>query len=311
MRYFDGEVWTFHFHTPGQLPDIGDWLNTTFSVFGKHWRGAAILAVGLNLVAGALLWFGLRFVLRDLAIINEELVNFDASVGVGLAVVAVLSVLLQGISWVALTRFLHRAHFHANPTPADALRHAVRRLGRYLVLLVGAIVAFVVFFLILGALIAAARGLGVVAVLASIPLGIYLMVKLAFVIPALAMAPRSSSIIGASAGVSSGRFWAVFGRLLLLIVGVGVASQILTAVLGPLAQPIQPEALADITVERGNQIYVRDFRFVDLLSSGPLFVVALAIGSSLQALTSLITTSGLVRLYLDSGAPAESFDNQD
>ena len=44
LRYFDGEVWTNHFHEPGKLPDLGNWFSTTFGVFRQHWKGAAIIA---------------------------------------------------------------------------------------------------------------------------------------------------------------------------------------------------------------------------------------------------------------------------
>ena len=47
LRYWDGEVWTEHYHQDdGKLPSVGDWLGSTFNAIGAYGIPAFALAVG-------------------------------------------------------------------------------------------------------------------------------------------------------------------------------------------------------------------------------------------------------------------------
>lgn len=306
MRYFDGEMWTNHFHEPGKLPDIGSWLSSTFSVFGNCWRGAAILGFIVNLAGGLVFWVGLRFVIRDVEVINENFVNFTAATGALTAVLAVWIVLSLAFGWLAMSRYFHRAHFQADPSLADAFMHALKRLPRLLVtILVFMLAASVAMTLLIGLTVVVPL-IGVFLIFIAIPLVVWVVVKLAFIINAVAIAPAEMSAMRASAGVSAGRFWPVFSRLFLFTLVLGITANIASAALGQFAQIIDPDVISQILQVRNDVVIVRDFSLIDLFPSNGEFIIAIVIGSVIQAASGLISTSAFVRLYLDSGAPSEA-----
>ena len=307
MRYFDGEVWTNHFHQPGKLPDVGSWLSSTFTVFANYWKGAAILGFIVHLAASLVVWGGLWFAVRDVAIVNEDLVNFSLATGLLIAVFVILGLLLQGFGWLAMSRYLHRAHFQENPTVIDAFTHALQRLPRYLSIMTVLVLAMVVAGALLIGLTAVVPPIGILLMIVAIPFGIWAAIKLAFVINAVAIAPVDVSAVRASAEVSDGRFWSVFGRLFLFTLLSLIVVQIANATLGRFGQIIDPEALALNVQVRNDSVLVRDFEFTDLLPSSGQFMIALVVSSVIQAASGLVATSAFVRLYLDGGAPSEAF----
>ena len=109
----------------------------------------------------------------------------------------------------------------------------------------------------------------------------------------------------ASGSVSKGRFWPVLGRVLLLTIMVAFVSGGIGAALGDFGSPVSQDAFNDTFVTRGDEIVVRDFRFRDFLPSTGDLVPYLIVSSILNAASGLVTTSGFMRLYLDSGAPSE------
>ena len=307
MRYFDGEMWTDHFHQPGKLPDVGSWLSSTFAVFANYWQGAAVLGFIAHLVGSLVVWGGLWFAVRDVAIVNEDLVNFSLATGLLVAVFVLLAILFQGFGWLAMSRYLHRAHFQESATVTEAFTHALRRLPRYLGIMITLVLGMVVMVALLIGLSAAVPALGILLILVAIPVGIWVAIKLAFVINAVAIAPVDVSAVRASAEVSAGRFWPVFGRLFLFTLLSFIVVQIANATLGQFGQIIDADALALNVQMRNDSVFVRDFELSDLLPSTGQFMIALVFSSVIQAASGLVTTSAFVRLYLDSGAPSESF----
>ena len=306
MRYFDGEMWTNHFHQPGKLPDIGSWLSSTFSVFANSWQGAAIVAMIVNLAGSLVIWGGLWFAARDVAIVNEELVNFDSSTGLLIAIIVVAAILWQGFGWLAMSRYLHVAHYQANPTVADAFAHALRRLPRYLGVMFMLVAAAVMAMLVLVGITALVPALGIFLLILALPFAVWAAIKLAFVINAVAIAPVDTSAVRASADVSAGRFWAVFGRVLLFTLVLGITVNIVSATLGQYGQLIDAEALSLNFEVRNDTLVVQNFALRDLLPSSGQFLTALIISSVIQAASGLLSTSAFVRLYLDSGAPSDA-----
>ncbi len=305
MRYFDGEMWTNHFHHPGRLPDIGKWLSSTFTVFGRYWQGAAALTLGTSLVGGLGVWLALRVLIADVAIVDERLINVGAGTVFGGVAVVLFAVVWQGFGWLAMSRFMQRAHFQAAPTVADSLQHALRRLSRYLAIVFSLALAALLVMLIVALLTVAVPALGVIALLALLVGGVWVMVKLAFLFVAIAVAPPGTPMLQASADVSSGRFWGVLGRLALLTIGLAVAGQIIAVGLGDFGQFIDPDELAEVVRVRGETVIIRDFTVEALLPSTGKLIVALIINSIVQGASAIISTSALTRLYLDSGAPSE------
>jgi hypothetical protein len=307
MRYFDGEMWTDHFHQPGKLPDIGSWLSSTFTVFANYWKGAAILGFSVHLAGSLAVWGGLWFAVRDLAIVNEGLVNFSLATGLLIAVFVILAILLQGFGWLAMSRYLHRAHFQENPTVVDAFTHALQRLPRYLGIMTMLVLAVVVAVALLIAVTVAVPSIGILLIVVAVPFGIWAAIKLAFVINVVAIAPVDVSAVRASAEVSAGRFWSVFGRLFLFTLLSLIVVQIANVTLGRFGQIIDPDVLALNVQVRNDSVLVRDFELTDLMPSSGQFMIALVVSSVIQAASGLVATSAVVRLYLDSGGPSEVF----
>ncbi len=305
MRYFDGQAWTNHYHEPGKLPAIGNWINTTFSVFGEYWRDAAVLSLLLAFFGNIVIWVGVRPLIRDLEVVDEELFNASSSTALGFLLIVLFAFVWPGFSWLAMSRFMQRAHFHAQPTVVESLQHASRRLPAYLVFLIALMIATMLVLGVIGAVGAAVPLLGLVLLLFACIGGAWLAVRLAFLVTAIAVAPRGASPVDASVQVSAGRFWEVLGRLLLLIGGLGVASYVLAVILGDAGQFFDFETLFGSFVVQNEELTVTDFRFADLLPSPGLLVIVLLVNSVIQAVSNLISSSAVVRLYLDSGGESE------
>lgn len=304
LRYFDGEMWTNHFHQPGRLPDIGRWFNTTLSVFGQYWQAAALLAVGITLVGSTIIWLVIRVVVDDVAVVDEQFVNVGGGTVFWFVIVVLFALLWQGFSWMAMSRFMHRAHFHADPTVGDAVQFGLRRLPHYVVVFLALVLAGTALMMIALFLAAIAPILGLLALIALVVGFVWAMVKLAFVFTAIVAAPRGTSVVRASAEVSDGRFWGVFGRLLLVTIGLAIVGQIIAIGLGEYGQVVDAELLSEVLRVDGDTVTILDFRLIDLFPGPSAFIAVLIVNSVVQGATSIVTMSALMRLYLDAGAPA-------
>jgi hypothetical protein len=121
----------------------------------------------------------------------------------------------------------------------------------------------------------------------------------------LAAAPDDAPILKSSAQVSTGRFWGVLGRILLMTIGLGIAGSVVTGVTGGLGSPVDQDAVNVIVEVDGDDVFIRNFRFDDLLPSGSDLAGFLLISTVVGSTSSLISTSAFMRLYLDGGGPSE------
>lgn len=310
LRYWDGSQWTDHYHqggSDGSLPGIGEWLGTTFSAIGAYGIPAAGLAFGASFVLNLITMLMLRWAFGGVFIVDEDFVGSVGGLFARLGLMVVIVIVVQGYVWLAINRFMQRAHLQAEPTIPEALTHALARLPRLIgvtiLVTLAAVAVMVVFVIIVAATESGA--LAVLLVLLLIPLLFWAMVKITFLSAAVVAAPTSTGAIRASASVSAGRFWPVLGRVLLLTIMVGVVSAAASGAFGSLASPIDQGEINDIFFTVGDEIVVRDFEFSDLLPDTGTLIPYLIVSSLLNAATGLVTTSGFMRLYLDSGAPSE------
>jgi len=315
LRYWDGNVWTDHYSSDndGSLPSIGDWIGNTFSAIAAYGIPALALAVGAGLALSAITYGGLWWAVGDGQVVNEDFVGDWVPIAIRAGVVMLVLILAQGLVWLAVSRFMQRAHLQAEPTIGEALQHAFKRLPRFIgvSLMVGlaAVVLFVVVIALLGLVGTASEGLGiglaVIVGLASLVGLVFVWVKLSFLSAAVIAAPTSESVLRSSAGVSKGRFWPVLGRLLLLTIGVAILSSIVSTVTGGLSQPFDANVFVDVFEQDGDVVTINDFAFRDFLPTGTRVVAYLILSSIINAASGLISTSASMRLYLDSGAPSE------
>lgn len=305
MRYFDGAMWTNHFHYPGRLPSIGDWFSSTFGTILNHWPGAAIIAVISAVVGNVVILMMLRTVLDGVQVIDEEFVGFTTAKGLLAAGAFLFLLVWQAVGWLAMNRYFQRAHFDADPTVGEAFTRAVATLPRFILTVIPLILAALVLLVIFGVVAVVAPFLLVLIVLLLIPLSVWLLVKLTFLQAAIVAAPKGVSAIGASAGVSTDRFWPVLGRVLLMSIAVGVGTQIIATAFGPFGSPLDADGIAAVFEFDDDSFAMNDFSIRSLFASDARLALALGISALLSAVGSIVTTSAFMRLYLDSGAPSD------
>lgn len=306
MRYFDGEVWTNHVHRPGELGNIGRWLGNTFTILGAHGLPAFLIALVTSLGGSGITLVGISLSVADLEIRDGVLEGLDVTAGLLMVGGLIVAMLWQGLGWIALNRYLQRAHSHDAPSITEAANRAFERfpaLLGYALMVAAALMSLAVVITVAGLVSVA---LAVLLIFLMVPLGIFAFVKLGFVLQALAAAPTGTNWIRSSAALSSNRFWGVFGRLLLLTLIVGVATNIFSAFFGG-GSPVDQEALGtliDVDLESGD-FTVDSFDFRDLIPSGGAAVLFVIVSSLLGAAGSVVSSSGTMRLYLDAGGESE------
>lgn len=311
LRYFDGEVWTEHRHNEGRgLPAIGAWLSSTFSVVAENFVPAAILSFGLQFVGSMLVWLMMGWAVGDLAIEDEQLINLDGAEVAGFGALIVLFGLWRGFSNIARDRFMQRAHMQAAPTITDAVQRAATRLpkwiGAYLLIALGWVVALAIMGLVFAF---AGPGLGVLLAVVLFIAAIVVWVRLAFVSAAVAAVPTKQSVFGSSIDVSRGRFWPVFGRLLLVIIGAAVIGQLVGWMSQGVTATVDGSALDERVTIGSNEteiiFEVKDFALAELLPSAQSFLIFGSIAALLGSLIALIWSSAMMRLYLEAGGDSD------
>ena len=168
--------------------------------------------------------------------------GFDLGLAVGAGVLGVVAALLSAVGWLAANHHLHAAHAGRDPRLGSSLAVGLRRMPRAIGWGLVALVGFLLLVIAIGVLVALLVVVGesnavfavLVGLLAMVGLGVasvWLWVKLNFAGVAIAVAPRGTNPFGASWRFTAGRWWATFGRLLLLtviVIGVSFVINLLT-----------------------------------------------------------------------------------
>lgn len=308
LRYFDGTTWTDHFHRPGELPDVGNWLSASLGILKTHGLQAFGLAAGLGAVGSLGVWAAMRIAAGDISITPDgDVLNASASsLAIG-AVLLIVTVLWGAVSELVLNRYMQRAHLRAESSIGEAFTRALGRLPRLIGFVVAYFLAILVAFFVLTAVAVAAGSvaLGVFFGIFFLIVLVWASVKVAFFVAALAAAPAGTSALKASADVSKGRWWGTFGRLLLLWVLIFIISLILEAITGGVGSRFDEQAIVDRLQLDSDGNLTETLRFADLLPDSQLLVF-LIISTIAGAITTVLATSANMRLYLDAGGPSET-----
>lgn len=312
LRYWDGEQWTQHRHTHGKLSDIGGWLSATFNVGFEKFVPSFIVHAIVAIPTSVALISLLVWAIGDLTFIpDNDLSNFEdfSDLGgefVGLeggrfaiaAGVGIVAILAQAVVWMVISRLMQVAHQQREETLGTSVRHSLGRaphfLGASAMLIAGAFVGLV----LIGLVTAASPGFGLLLILASVPLAIFVAVKLCFLTVAAVASPDGRNLIRLSAERSKGRFWAIFGRVLLLVVSLTIAGAMLGAVTGFFTDPVVSNSVDFI--DGADPIVFRD-----LFPSASALVFSSVVGALVRSLTAIFSVSGFTRLYLDAGGPTD------
>lgn len=306
LRYWDGTAWTPHRAPPPParaassstgLSDIGDWLTQTFrGLWARRAPLAAVVVV--SVIVSWLVSFVLVDALDSLVFDDGDWSGVDEGAlwRAGLGVVA--ATLVAGVMYMVAVHQLYHArlgvHQGFGASLDAALRSLPRAIGWTLLLVAGAVVVMIV----LGVALALAPALGVLLVIALVPAVVWVGVKLAFLLTAYVVPVEGMHPIRASAEVSAGRWWGVFGRILLLgLIGLmlSLAINVVTSAIDP---GLDPDTVDRYLVTEGDEVVYFDIGgLIDELDlTGPAGVLTALPG----LLVALYQLSGLCVLYAET-----------
>ena len=315
--------------------DIGEWLSSIFTKLIERIGPLAILLFVIPVISAVLvavlvqrLLAGLTLDLDPASDLDFEIAGFSAGLFLAAVLLAVIGAIASLIGRLGANHQLYAAHGGQRQPLTASLRTALRRLPRAilwgLVLAIVLTVLAVLFVVILSVVLALSLGddtngdsnplfaLLVVPVLVlAFVVGAWLWAKLAFFFPALAVGPSGTNPFAASWSMSRGRFWSVFGRLLL----VAVALSVLWGIFNAISQPFFGSAAADIFqldvvtgdvfVDGQNVDDLDEIRWADVLPGAGwfgAFAAAYALG---RAIVDSIWTSAVTGLYWRGGGRGE------
>ncbi len=333
VRWWDGTTWTEQTAPPPEagaaaagrrgpngLSDIGSWLSDTFrSLAGRIGHVFAILAIiqtSTALVIGLGLWLalrGFRLEVIDVGDTAEISIDGGAAAGVGIAVV-VFGALVGFAARGAVSHQIAAAEPEPGLPWSASIAHGLQRLPR----LLGVAILTGLGFLVIWAI---AVGVGVlvpILFILTIPVAlvasVWWWVRSSMFGTAAALAPRGVSSVRTSFGLTKGRFFAIFGRLLLLgliTFAASIATNVVSAPINALAGLDSQFGSAGQNppwlVEQADGIIIEGGEFV---GEAPFaLLVGLIVGGILTGLVYAISDSAHVALYRQLEGPVdESID---
>lgn len=294
MRYFDGGQWTDHYHDPqapavppggtAPAPARAAALTSPGQLLTDAWAGVKarvgpLLGITIGTFIAVVIVYLIGIALFFTQIDNIDVFDGDFGDAIGTFIIGALVIgliigLIYSISLLVMSRLLHLHHRGFDASLDAAWTKSKTRLwgfyGTAIVLYIGFYIAIFILAAILGSIAPAAL------ILLIVPM-VFAWVKLGFLPIAAVATNRGQSMVGASAGVSAGRFFPILGRMVVCALPlIGVYALVFL--------------LAFASGGSGSE------------GLGVAILVVMLVGG---LLASLIMTSGLVKLYLDSGAPSD------
>lgn len=239
QRWWNGSTWHEE-STNGaaavgdRLPDVGAWLSSAFGAGLSRWRATALVALVTTVPASVLVSIAASRLVRGVVIFDDGVEGWSNDrlpVAIGLLTLAsVLGFLGTLALTVLMLRSVDGDKVSGGSTGEmragwSAITESIRILPRAFG---WSMIVMIVFVATLGVVVLVAIAAGAVAVLLVIvaaPFAIYLGVRLVFL--GVAIVDRPGQPFGRTMEVTRGRWWAVFGRLLLL----GLISWLISAAL--------------------------------------------------------------------------------
>lgn len=301
-RWWNGSDWVAvwddghaeHASLEGELPDIGPWLNDSFRLALGRWR--ASLLIGLVTAAGTSVLIGLAFrhVLADVTIVDNEVVGWSGDrlpLGIGLTAVAVF---LGLIGQLGLAVLMLRTVDGEAPAPSatdefrqggSAMVRAIRVIPRVIgwSALVGLAAAVIVLCIV--GLMLVTPALGILAIVVLFPALVFVGVRLAFMTQSLV--DRPGQPFTRSWDVSHGRWWATFGRLLLIGLIVWLISVVLQTVNG-VATGNAGNGFGQNSFEVDNDGNIARFELIEAFPGSALAIIT---GAVAAVITTIVATA--------------------
>jgi len=327
QRYWDGQTWTEHIHDapfhipsapqpeygPDHVNDIGNWLSRSFKVLFANAMPVFILLL-IGLIPGMLSFYLIAQAIDGVSLsIDDGTLNGVSGSAIGLGILGVFVAAIASVAiGLAQSHLLHRGHLGLSTSVPQSLVSGLKGTPRYIgwSILIG--LAFVaamiggVLVVVLGALVheLLAVLLGIALFIALLVGLVWLWVKASFLNVSSAVGPSETSALRDSFERSGGRFWPVFGRLLILALIGLVVGGVISSIAAPgylngfeVTSDGAP-ALGGVPVEDLDELV-----FTDLIPYNADFLVASIISSLLNGMVALFSRSGVTALYADLKGP--------
>lgn len=289
----------------GGLIGVGELLGETFRLLGPRLGHLFTLAAVLLLAPTVLGLAALYAALDGVRYADGEWTGAEPArfVAAGMAAVVVL---VATLAFTGATNRQGMAAANGDPEPwTSSLAGGLRRTPR----IVGANLAVWVPVVVLAVVVLVAAALVPVLLLAAVPavvVGVVVVwVRSGLLTTAASVAPRGTGSIGAAFGATRGRFWAFFGRFLVIGVlywAVQAGGSIATApVAGASTAPDDDAVLVD---EETGELLRLDFGELVTDNVGVLGFT-LVVSALVQAAGSALSSLARVTLYRSTGSPVD------
>ena len=309
---------------PGYINEIGEWLSRSFRVLFANAMPVFILLV-LSLIPAVLIFLAIGGAVNDVVVrfdgfdAEEGFTNLDidglSGGAFGLAaLMLILGPIIAAIFSLAQSFVLHRGHLGQSASLGSALSAGLKGLPRYIGWTLAIMLAIFGTFILIGFVLAVLAAVSdalvallmFVLVIAAIPVVIWYLTKTAFLNVACAVAPTGQSALRASTERSKGRFWGVFGRILLLFIIGFFVSLIVNGITGSsYTSALGVGAGGDLTINGVALSDLNEVRLGDVLPFGSEHLIATIIGGLLSGAVSLYNRSGVAGLYADTAGPTD------
>lgn len=327
LRYWNGTEWTEH-RAPrvAGLRSVGDWLSATFSNAWKRLSSVAWLWAVLQVPMAVFMALALAWAIDPLRITGYREGDFRVE-GVSAArlVVGGFVVLAAIVAYGAFTNALRYLMYHSHRGDevrwSEAMAVGVRRTPRWLAWLIATTAVLLVVLL---PFVGLGFAIGVSEMwplfLLLVPIAVVALVligtRLYFVLTGIAVAPLGSNPISISWQAVKGKFWPIFGRVLLWGIIASVVGSVFNAVVsqlttGWLVNSLDSLDVIDIAGGVDVRLDGRSLESVglsDLVDGGPGLALAMILlfvfGALTQAVSQALSASADTNLYLDLEAPA-------
>lgn len=316
-RYWNGLTWAEQWRPAGadrslagptdRLPDIGGWLARSFHHMFDRWREATIIGFLTSAIPSIMFASSLTYLFDEVVITTDGDVLGWSNDRLPLAfVIAAVAVAVSAVGYLAMQALMLRSVDESpesgRPPPVErgfleravgALGDAVtclpRAIGWFLLLVaavVGAVLAIVVLAIV-------TDGVFLFSLFVLVPIALWLAIRLAFVL--VAVVDRPGNPFARSWSVSRGRWWAVFGRLLLLGLITAILSTAINAATSGAAEGFNT---GDVVVELDSSGNLTDDLVVsEFVDTGPRFLVLTVLGSLLLNLAGAVNSAATAELY--------------